>query len=257
MRVSRRSFFCGAAALSFGTADIYAQVHPKLPRPDMFETGDLLWPRKPGMLVLYNQQLDDDLDKDRKIWEREREEFIRETALGLTSLTERQIAFIKSLSYREFRAQYFANQKLDEPNLYSSDSSQVGHVAIVDVDNSGRPYVIEALWGEGVVAHLYSEWLGVRPNDVVWLGRLKNRSKVDRAAAAEEAKKYLGRPYNFWDFNLNNDADFYCSKLIWLSVYRSIGIALDNNTNPSRAFWFSPKQLLHAPSIEIIHDPGV
>ena len=109
--------------------------------------------------------------------------------------------------------------------------------------------------GRGVIP-LVRRWLANRPNEVIWLGRVKGRSNDERASIVEEAKKYINRPYDFWNFDLNDDHGFYCSKLVWLSVFRSLSFAIDGNSNPERAFWFSPKQLLYLPAIDRIHDPG-
>src|SRR5262249_9633198 len=132
----------------------------------------------------------------------------------------------------------------------------VGHVGLVEIDGDRVPWVIEALMANGVVRSKYDDWLRGRPGEIVWHGRVRQLDATQRAAIAIEAKKHLGKPYNFWNFDLNDDAAFYCSKLVWLSIWRSLAIPIDGGQNPKRVFWFSPKQLLYAPTVARLHDPG-
>ncbi len=59
----------------------------------------------------------------------------------------------------------------------------------------------------------------------------------------------MSDPYDFWNFDLDDDRAFYCSKLAWMAIFRSLKFAVDGNVNPRRSFLFSPKQLLYAPTI--------
>ena len=77
--------------------------------------------------------------------------------------------------------------------------------------------------------------------------------------------KQLGKPYEFFNFDLNDDSGFYCSKLAWMSVWRATSraaqrapVAVDDNPNPRRSFfdWFSPKQLVNARRVTLLHKPG-
>jgi hypothetical protein len=54
----------------------------------------------------------------------------------------------------------------------------------------------------------------------------------------------------FWNFDLADASDFYCSKLAWLSVRDALSFAIDGDENPRRRFWFSPKQLPYLKRIE-------
>ena len=254
MFISRRSFCCGLAVfpttIDIAGAQAIIETTPPLPRPAMFEAGDLLWPKKPGVFVPYSQQIGTGPARDRQIWEQEKQEFLDRAVRGHTSMTSEQIADLRRLDYREFVARYHGDQKPGEPGVYSSGGGlYVGHVAL------GQPVVIEALWDKGVRSS-YKDWISGRPDEIVWLGRLRNDSKSERAGICSEAVKFLGRPYDFWNFDLNDDSGFYCSKLVWLSIYRRLGFAVDGDQNPKRGFWFSPKQLLYLPTIRIIHDPG-
>jgi hypothetical protein len=230
---------------------------PPHPRAEIFESGDFLWPKKPGAFVPYRQRLDLTPKRDQEVWESEKSEFLRRSVAESTYLTQAQLSALRNLDYREFLARYHGDQEPDTPGVYSSSEGlYVGHVGIVDITSSGQIYVIEALDDQGVVRNSYTDWLAGRPGEIVWLGRLRKAGRETRAKISVEAAKHVGRPYEFWNFDLDDDHGFYCSKLAWLSIFRSLKIAVDNNLNSKRAFWFSPKQLLYLPAIDRLHDPG-
>jgi uncharacterized protein YycO len=108
----------------------------------------------------------------------------------------------------------------------------------------------------GVVRTPYAQWLTSRPGEIVWHGRVRDIPADQLAQIAIESKKYIGRPYDFWNFDLDDDKAFYCSKLVWLSISRSLHFPIDGDPNPKRVFWFSPKQLLYAKTISRLHDPA-
>ena len=229
-----------------------------LPRTESFESGDFLWPKKPGVYVPYNsggQTIT--AQDDAAEWEAGKQKFLAKLVNDPGYFTGADTAAIQGLTYREFYARYAGDQQPDMPGVYSAGSGiYVGHVGIVDIDGDGRPWVIEALMDEGVVRTAYDRWLQSRPGQIVWQGRIREISKQDRKKIVLEALKYLGRPYDFWNFDLNKDAGFYCSKLVWMAIFRSLGFAIDGKANPQRTFWFSPKQLLYAKTITRLHDPG-
>jgi hypothetical protein len=230
---------------------------PPIPRSETFESGDFVWPKKPGAFVPYNQRPNTPLERDREIWQREKRAFLDRIANKGTYLSAEQIADLKALDYHEFLARYHGDQKPGVPGVYSSGGGiYVGHVGIVDVASNGEIFIIEALWERGVVRSTYQNWLASRADEFVWLGRLKDKSEADRVKISGEASKYLQRPYDFWNFDLNDDSAFYCSKLVWLVVFRSLSVAVDGITNPKRGAWFSPKQLLYLPVMTRLHDPG-
>jgi hypothetical protein len=217
-----------------------------------------LWPKKPGAYVPYNSggravAVGDDAAE----WEAGKQEFLTKISSDHDYFTDADITAIRQLTYREFYARYAGDQQPDMPGVYSAGSGiYVGHVGVVDIDGEGQAWVVEALLGAGVVRTLYDKWLLSRPGQIVWQGRIREISKQDRRKIVVEAMKYLGRPYDFWNFDLNNDAGFYCSKLVWMAIFRSLGFAIDGKANPQRVFWFSPKQLLYAKTITRLHDPG-
>jgi len=110
--------------------------------------------------------------------------------------------------------------------------------------------------GLGVRRISYADWLRDRPGELVWVGRLRGVSPERRAAVATWAAEQLGKPYNFWDFNLEDASGFYCSKLAWLSVLQGAGFPPDDDRNPQRVLWYSPKQLMKSKHIKLIVNPG-
>jgi hypothetical protein len=230
---------------------------PPLPRPDMFESGDFVWPKRPGAFVPYKQSHDVTRQTDQEIWEREKVEFLRRSASQGTYLTQDQLSNLRDLDYREFLARYHGDQKPDIPGVYSTAAGlYVGHVGIIDITSNAEINVIEALDDQGVIQQSYTNWLAGRVGQVVWLGRLGKLEKDTRAKISKEAAQYLGRPYDFWNFDLDDDSGFYCSKLAWLSIFRSLKIAIDGKSNPKRAVWFSPKQMLYLSAIDRLHNPS-
>jgi hypothetical protein len=228
----------------------------RTPDPSTFESGDLLWPKKPGAFTPYSSNSPGDLDEDEDDWLRERDAFIAKIR---TDPAQQELARdLSELSYKEFYLRYARDQDLRGMSLYSSDGGgfSVGHVAIVQLDDEGRPWVIEAMLKDGIIKHLYSEWIDARRDQIVWQGRIGSLAREDRSKFAAESVQYLGRPYNFWNFNLADVSGFYCSKLVWLCAYRTLGVALDGNMQTKRSFWVSPKQLLYSSKIVRLHDPG-
>lgn len=131
----------------------------------------------------------------------------------------------------------------------------VGHVAIVEGSGS-EAFVIEALGNRGVVRHPYKTWLAERKGQVFWHGRINSGTDADRSSIARIAAQHVGKPYDFWNFDLADEAGFYCSKLAWLSIYKALDIAADNRPTAKRLFWFSPKQLMKSPHVKLLLNPG-
>lgn len=229
---------------------------PPMPDPKQFQSGDFLWPKKPGVFVPYDAGPPRPADADKAKWYEERDRFIANVATKAPYFTPAQTERMRKLTYEQFRAQYTGTRKPGNATYSVSSPVYVGHVAIIDVDQAGTPWIIEALWGKGVVRRPYSDWTTERAGELVWLGRLAKLSAVDRARISDEARKYVGRPYDFWNFDLNDDAGFYCTKLAWMATFRSLNIAVDDDANPKRVFWFSPKQFLYVARIARLIDPG-
>lgn len=263
MGIDRRNFIAIVAGigLSGGLESLAAQESlsdPPLPNPANFQSGDFLWPKKPGAFVPYRSVVAaDPVEDEEERWLREKREFIKRARNGSTYLNSEQLNNLEKMSFREFYSRYAGDQKPGIPGAYSSGNGiYVGHVAILHIDSAKVIWVIEALWGKGVVRSRYADWLRSRPGEIVWQGRVRNLEPEQRRLIATEAELHIGRPYDFWNFDLNSPDGFYCSKLVWLSIWRSLHFAIDGNSNPQRDFWFSPKQLLYSKTIARIFDPG-
>jgi Permuted papain-like amidase enzyme, YaeF/YiiX, C92 family len=253
MRITRRILLSGtASALSVGLSDQFAlaQSGPRIPDPATFESGDFVWPKKPGAFIPYKYESGQAAEEDRERWTRERAEFIERVRRGEVSGGPQIAREIESLSYNEFRTRYLRNQELNQITPFSGGGvAAVGHVAIIQLDSRNEPWIIEALWTPGVVRQRYLSWITTRVGEIVWHGRLKDANRQDRAKIALEAGNYITKPYDFWNFNLTDVSGFYCSKL-------ALSNAVDGNPNPSRSFWLSPKQILYSPKISRLFDPG-
>jgi hypothetical protein len=236
-------------------ADAQSAGPVQLPDPALFKSGDLVWPKKPRVYVPYISGRPADPATDEANWLKERNEFIEEVSRKAPYLAAPAIDRMRNLTFGEFYAEYVGGQEPDTPGVYPrGDGLYVGHVGIVEVE-SQTPWVIEALYEQGVVRHRYTDWLAGRPGEIVWLGRVADYPEAERAKIAIEAKTQLGKPYNFWNLDLSDTAEFYCSKLAWWAILKSLNLAIDGDPNPKRWFWFSPKQLLYDDRITRLFEP--
>jgi hypothetical protein len=224
--------------------------------PGQFQSGDFLWPKKPGVFVPYDAGSRHAAEVDEAKWNEEHDRFVANMVAKAPYFTAAQRDRMRRLTYDEFHSRYTGARQARSGTYAAGGPIYVGHVGIVEIDEAGVPWVIEALWERGVVRHTYADWAADRSGEVVWLGRLTKLSAAQRAKIPLEAKKHIGKPYDFWNFDLNDDAGFYCSKLAWMAVFRSLNLAVDGKSNPKRAFWFSPKQLLYVPRMARLIDPG-
>jgi cell wall-associated NlpC family hydrolase len=243
------------------------------PDPKTFQSGDFVWPKKKGAVVP-RRRIDEPPSEEQKAWEAARERLLQEDP-AKSGLSPEVAEKLKSMSYEEFETLYFAapanptsesggrNVNIGGQTIY------VGHVGIIEIDAHGIPYVIEAGTLAGlkgrVTRSLYADWLKSHSDMQVWHGRVRDLRAGVRKRIAQEAVKQLGKPYAFFNFDLNDDSGFYCSKLAWMSVWRATSsrwagkpIAVDDDPNPRRPFfgWFSPKQLVNAKRITLLHKPG-
>jgi uncharacterized protein YycO len=112
----------------------------------------------------------------------------------------------------------------------------------------------------GVLRVRYADWLTDFSDVQVWHGRFRDLDAPATQRIADVALGQLGKPYDFFNFNLIDDRGFYCSKLVWFSVWRAARIAADDNPDPNRGNrfppWFSPKALIGASRITMLHSPG-
>ena len=277
MSSDRRRFLIGLGAtpLAFGAsaATASAQTPEKKSVPDFpdaatFRSGDLVWPKKKGSLVPRTRSAQAAPTQERREWESARQQMLADpAAAGLSpDVAER----LKTMSYEEFERLYFSEQTPSPQGRSRSAGAvgriSVGHVGLIELDARGIPYVVEATpkrpdgTAAGVIRIRYADWLKSYTNVQVWHGRF---SDLDRAACRRVlnvARSQLGKPYDFFNFDLNDDRSFYCSKLVWMSVWRAAKIAADDNPDPQRGKgfppWFSPKALLSAKRMTMLHSPG-
>jgi cell wall-associated NlpC family hydrolase len=239
---------------------------------ETFQSGDFVWPKKKGAYV---PRYKIEQTADREAWEAARERILEEDP-STSGLSPEIAEKLKSMSYEDFETLYFAG-----PVKSAGTGAQargidvagqtifVGHVGIIDVDGQGLPYVVEAAPLVGlkgaVVRSSYVDWLKSHSGMQVWHGRVRELRAGVRKRIAKEAMNQLGKPYEFFNFDLNDDRGFYCSKLAWMSVWRATSsgwratpIALDDDPNPRRLFfgWFTPKQLVNAKRVTVLHKPG-
>jgi cell wall-associated NlpC family hydrolase len=270
---SLRREFCRRALLTVGSALFvpltiecgYGQsstpTTQQRPNPNTFQSGDLIWPKTPGKFVPYDSSRFEEAAAAKKDWNDKRQSFVNAVKGDATApqYEKEAAATIESLEFSQFLALYLSDQKPGIPGEYAGGGSPlyVGHVAILTV-NPGGAALIEAVTDRGhkVRSVSYDDWLKERPDDLVWHGRLKAQDSSARSRIAARAATQIGKPYGFWNFDLNDDKEFYCSKLVWQCVFRELNFAVDGNSNAKRGFWFSPKQLMNCASIEMLNVPG-
>jgi hypothetical protein len=255
--VSRKiSFLVIAFALITIRTELDAQTI-QVPSEDMLEAGDFLWPKKEGAIVPYNSSPGAADEAEQKRWETERARYLKEIERKAdpTAEEKERYGLLKKLSYEEFLALYLDDESPDRATNFGGGPVSVGHVGIVQIRN-GRAYVIEAMWRPGVRSISYKDWLAQRRGELIWLARLKGISAARRAAVASIAESYVGKPYDFWNFNLADDSGFYCSKLAWLSIVKGVGLPPDGRESPRRLLWYSPKQFLKSKRLQFLLNPG-
>jgi uncharacterized protein YycO len=255
VRRGRVCLFAAATLLVASTID--GQENPQFPAADILQTGDLIWPKKPGAIVPYNSQPGEAQNSEAARWETEKEKYLAELRKNPTPTDEEKQRYstLQTMTYGEFVEQYLRGTEAGQSTAFGTGNFSVGHVGIIQIQD-GTPTVVEAMIGSGVRRLTYAEWTKQRPGELVWLARLKDVSAEKRGAVAQIAASYIGRPYLFWNFNLGDDTGFYCSKLAWLSIFKGAGFASDDNVNVRRVLWYSPKQLMRSPHLQFIVNPG-
>lgn len=227
------------------------------PSADNLEAGDLLWPKPPGALVPFDSRAGAAEASQAAEWEKEKNAYMAKLRKSsrITPDDQARINALAALDYKKFKSVYLGDADPNTTVDYSGGFFYVGHVGIVDIER-GIPFVIEALAGQGVRRVSYADWLSERAGQLVWQARLEGISKERRSAVATTAATYLGRPYDFWNFDLADDSGFYCSKLAWLSILKATGSAPDDDPKPQRTLWYSPKRLLRSTHLKILNNPG-
>jgi cell wall-associated NlpC family hydrolase len=245
---------------ALGTVLAVGEPAPTQPAPlaKLLQAGDLIWPKKPNATVPYNSRPGEAEKSDEAQWYREKEEYLATLAKKENPSDDEKQRFseLKRMSYQGFVSYYLDDHAGDRPVPFSGGTVYVGHVAIIDVID-GERWVVEAMVGKnkGVQTVPYGQWIAERKGELFWVARLRDFSPEQRANVVKIAKEQLGKPYNFWNFDLGDTSGFYCSKLAWYAIFTATGIAPDDNKNPKRIIWFSPKQLTTSRHLEFVVNP--
>ncbi len=216
--------FLAALPMMLGPLSMSVAQTRKLTVPEeaSLQSGDFVFPRKPNVWVPYIAREDGQWStpaEDEAEWNAGKERFLATVKDEFPYFSDQDIEAIRRLSFAEFYAAYVGTAVPNEPMvLHFGLGLYVGHVGIIDVDQGKNKWVIEALGHKGVVKQGYEEWIAGRPGEWIWLGRLKSSIPGQRKLISEEAAKYIGRPYDFWNFDLDDDRGFYCSKLVWMAI---------------------------------------
>jgi uncharacterized protein YycO len=285
VRQDRRNLLIGLGAaplaLAAGMPAASAQTPltgPVRDFPDSasFQTGDLLWPKRKGAIVPRTRSLAPagPPDQEGRAWEAARRQLLANPAAS--GLSPEVAERLRTMSYQEFTRVYYTATEKEAPRSAPPPRSRsllgvqqpisVGHVGLIELSPGGTAYVIEATPTNpdgstaGVIRTPYSEWLKRYTSIQVWHGRLSNLAVGARLRIVEVARAQLGKPYDFFNFDLSDDRGFYCSKLVWFSTWRGAQIAADDNPNPQRGNrfppWFAPKTLLTSRRVQLLHNPG-
>ena len=139
-------------------------------------------------------------------------------------------------------------------NYASAGTVSVGHVAIFYKDE-GASYVLEAAGPSlGVRTISWTDWLdeNIERGNALWLARLRfDDAQIN--SFVQEALSHREKPYSLANRDLDDDREFYCSKLVWHAVKQATGVALDGNASGKRTLWFSPKKLLNNSQLKLVH----
>ena len=243
------------------------------PHPDAskFRNGDFLWPARPGAYIPFGRTRSLSPDLGEQEWEKEKRRFIEQAR---ASGDPDQIAAadqLEQLTYEQFQSLYFDGSgpgRTRGLSPFAANLPQVGHIAIIEVDAKGVAWVVEAMpkgqnryellysrFKNGVVRTSYAKWIEDHKDYNVWHGRLRDLRPAKGKAIVEAAKAFLGRDYWFWSFDLSDYNGFYCSKLVWVSVWNAMGIAIDGDRTIPRKFWVTPKTLINSSLVELLHNP--
>jgi uncharacterized protein YycO len=224
---------------------------------DTLQSGDLIFPRRPGARVIYKSASPSPrLSNERSLWEAGKAQALASGKAGRMDLREGDMKRLRATTYDDFLQDYSAPATAPGDGL-SALGLTTGHVAIV-VRDGDRLDVVEAVTSNlnRVDRRPYRAFAEEHRPDMLWQARLKGCTGQERDAFARSAASHTGKPYDFFNFDLTDDSSFYCSKLVWLAAWRSLGRAVDGDPNPRRGLWFSPKKLLNLSALEKIVVPG-
>ena len=109
--------------------------------------------------------------------------------------------------YRSGDLLFCSRQNSDMEKAIGSSTGEFTHVAIVEVDSTGKLWIIEATPSKGVQRILYSNW---RYRD---FSAYRLSMPFDTAAVIARAKSFIGQPYD--DSFLPDNGKMYCSELVY------------------------------------------
>ena len=121
MIIARRNFLkMPAGALLAGTVgrSAEAQTGPRTPAASSLQSGDLLWPKKPGEFIPYQLPSGQNVDEDRERWLKEKEAFPKKARSSKNEEDKLAADRIAPLTYNDFRALYLRNQNPDQITPY-------------------------------------------------------------------------------------------------------------------------------------------
>jgi hypothetical protein len=279
MRWNRRDvfkFMTGAAVFTATARPFPGQAAPKTAgQPDArtFASGDLLWPALPNTKIIYEKSAGESQAREEIRWEREHDKVLELLQSGGDPASMELRETLANMSYEDFRASYLGQSTpiadSQDKSLFSAPNLSVGHVAIVEIDKKGKIWIVEAMpkgtlgykivfdrFSDGVIRTAYTDWIAKHTDYNIWHGRIKTKAKADRGLIVKAAKSFLGKDYWLWSLNFADETAFYCSKLIWVSVNKALGLALDGDTSTARQKWLSPKRLMKLDTIAMLYSPA-
>ena len=223
------------------------------PAATLLEAGDLIWPKKPGVIVPYVSTPGEAGKSDAMRWAEEKEDYLNQIRRNPNPSPQEKerYAALQHMTYEEFVDYYLVTAFQGRLLTSAWGSSTSATLVLLRLSTGNR-----SLWRRcGVlVFSAYLMQIGCRSalvNSFGWDAsktfHLKSELRWRRWAAEQ-----IGKPYNFWDFDLEDASGFYCSKLAWLSILQGAGFPPDDNPNPHRALWYSPKQLIKSKHVELI-----
>jgi hypothetical protein len=255
----RQAYIIGCLCIaSLLSSPLIGQPTPLVPEANTLQSGDLLWPKKPGKFVPYDSTTEEDYDAKRHQWLTEKAAYIQRVRNTPNSGPHalQWATDLEQMTFEEFLRIYEGDHGEDYIVRFGGESPlYVGHVGIVLIE-SGSPFIVEAVMGKGVIRSSYADWLAGRPGELVWHGRIKGATEQDRAKIATVAASFIGKPYNFWNFDLADENGFYCSKLAWLSILRGANVVADDDPSTQRFLWYSPKKLMKSKHLDLLLTHG-
>lgn len=143
-----------------------------------------------------------------------------------------------------------------------NEQAQFDHVGIIEVAD-GIPYLLHATGKKGSVREMLDSVIATHTNDRFYtVYRLDSTYMNTIPEAIEQAKKLLGKPYN-WTYVLN-DSSYYCSDYIE-RIFRHINIFqlepmtfIDPSTGKTDEYWssFYKKQGMIVPEGQLGCNPN-